>query len=240
MTSNIRAFGFTLLAILSLSALTASVGSASEHVATSDSKTSKTIVTAEQVGASEDNYFEVTGKSASKITCKKAIYNGTFIGSEVKKASVVPTFLECTAPGMGGAATLTNENCEVVLLSETNATNHLVLPLECEAGKFIRISAGGCVINFGTQTPTMGAKLTTEESGGKKDMKLDVTLETTFTTNDALGCTLAGVPNHGAWTGTLVSTVTIKGFEDSISTPSTYSDVFSPDATQINLTDHTV
>lgn len=139
MTSNLKAFGLTLVAALATSAVLAGAAQALEiDVAGGGAAT----ITSEQikhkineVEESTHHHFELP---TGKVTCKKAIFEGT-VEDKDKEVLVTPTYSECTAPSFLGPqpVTVTHSGCYyriyggVVTAGNENHFDKITINLEC-------------------------------------------------------------------------------------------------------------
>jgi hypothetical protein len=255
MKVNLRALGLALIAVFAFGAVMASAVSAevTDHFT---SEVEKTVLTGEQVGTSEDNFYGIKKVSSLALTCKKVTFAGTVTGKSVTEITLVPTYFECTSNL--GAATVTNDRCAFILTGTTDkfintsgveegkdATVHLECDHNEVGGKLgsIRIQTGGCEFTLASTQPKgttvnqnlKGVKYTNEGSGTTRDIKVDVTVDNIhYTTNDAFACTLAGIPTTGTDTF-LTGTVTIKGYEDNLGSPTPWQDKFELDTEQVGI-----
>jgi hypothetical protein len=258
MTRNLKALGLALIAIFAFGAVAASAASA-ETLDHFTSEKEKTILTGEQVGTEVDNVFGVKVAASLGVHCKKATYAGTTASVGVTAVTVVPTYFECSSNL--GPATVTNDRCAFVLTGTTDkhtklteptegkVETHATVHLDCDhnevGGKLgsIRIVTGGCEFIFQSTHPKgttvnqnlLGATYTNEGSGATRDIKVDATVDKIHYTAHGFACELAGIPTTGT-DGFLTTTVTVKGYEDTIvGGPSAWQDKFEPDTKQVGI-----
>ncbi len=203
MIRNLKALGLAVLAVCALGAVSASSASAFftssvEHVSVSGSQTTNHVFTT----------------SVGTVTCKKATFAGTSIGTAkegqftTESQTVTPTYGECTAFGFG--ATVTTTGCTYKFTrTGTDGTGTPIGPVhvECEAGKKIKIVAAGfCTMEVGPQTPEGHVSFKTTFPPGNGLTVEDVDVKSTVT-----GIKYEG--NCGSGTnGTYSGEATVRGF----------------------------
>lgn len=230
MIRNSKALGLALFAVLALGAVTAAGAQAAEeffHTDVGTKNPDSVIVTGEALGPG--SFSPVPG--GASISCKTAKFQGTeevaagtletHTGSPSgttltgKAFTLAPVYTECVAFG-GIAATVQTSGCHFKLTSETDVNGHGQVHLECETGKKIIISAGGCEIKTGSQTPKQGVNYTNNNPGStsQKTITAKVTMSgIAYETNGSAACTLVGIPKNGT-EGVTTNEVTVKAFED--------------------------
>lgn len=228
MTRKLKSLGLAIVAVFALSAIAASAASAAEffHV---DHPTNgnKAIITAENVSTiptvAGAHTFKAGNATVSCTTAKfegteaNLIDNGATLTAE--EATLTPTYTGCTLGAV--AATVTTTGCHFRLNANTTTETPVTLVKQghatvvCEAGKSIEISAGGCIIKVGSQTPEGGVNYVNTEPGTTAEKDIDAEAHVThiaFTTNKAFACAIAEVPESGF--GVYKGNVTVRGYTD--------------------------
>lgn len=231
MSLNLKAAGLMLLAAFVLGTLATSPAAAevTDHFT---SNSSKTTLTGEQVGVSEENVFGLKAVAALGVNCvnSKVKLHGTIISNSVTEFTMHPTYESCTS-SLGGA-TITTTGCNYIFKGTTDKYfntggaqegRDATLSIECEAGKAIKVATGGCELSIGSES---GGKAVNQNllgvtyangilfPGPVIYLSVDVTLDKIhYTTNNAFACSLAGIPETGA-DAYLTETMLIMGFED--------------------------
>jgi len=230
MIRNLKALGLALCAVFALSAVAASGASAGVETDLFTTGAATTHLTGIQTGGPEDNVFG-TKSSAVTVQCEEGIYKGT-TGATAESVTVKPEYKKCTGGGFNATVDV-NPNCAFILTGTTDTyfdTNNVhkgldaTASLECSHNGNIRITAAlGCTITFsdtsGGNTVNqnrLGVKYTNGVSGGKWDVKVDVTVDNIhYTTTES--CGFFGLPATGN-DGFLTETVTVKGYSDAAHT----------------------
>jgi hypothetical protein len=243
MNRKLKALGLALVAVFAMSAVAASGAQATNffhnHIASVNPD--NVIITGEnKIGASgvvsTEEFTPAPGSEALK--CSSAVVEGTETAGashqvEDKSApythqvsvslpktitgtnlTVTQTLSNCTFAG--GVASVSTTGCHYRFTSETSGSGHGGTHIECEAGKSVTISAVGCEIKIGTQTPASGGVSYTNETSvtSSRDIKLKTTIGgVSYTTNGAFSCFLAGIGSGGS-AGTTSGELTMKAFED--------------------------
>jgi len=208
MIRNLKALGLALCAVFALSAVAASGASAEVDTDLFTAGAATTHLRGEQVGAAEDNVFGTHGSDRSK------------------RSQLSPK--KCKVGGFN--ATVDVNNCYFILTGTTDTyfdteTIHqkgldATVSLDCEHTGNIKITAAlGCTITLsdthGGNTVNqnlLGVRYTNEESGGKWDFKIDVTVDKIHYTSTS-ACSFFGLPTTGN-DGFLTETMTVKGYSD--------------------------
>lgn len=189
-------------------------------------------------GNASDHVFKTKSEGGSEIVCKndKAEgtqevtitqkehednkLEGTFThtnGSGVKTltstgTTLATTLSACTLSGM--EATVTTTGCHIRMTAET-VGGVAVMHTECDSGKKIVISVGGCTIEIGPQTPGGGTVYAETEGGEALSAETHVT-GISYTAS-GFACTLLGI-SSGSSGDTKVTFTSIKGYEDKTKT----------------------
>jgi hypothetical protein len=255
MNRKLKALGLALVAVFAMSAVAASGAQATNffhsHVNVSSASADRVIITAEnKIGASGTvSPHEFTPAPGSEaVKCSSAVFEGTEIAgashvvtdksepfthttiSSIKtitgtSQTVTPTYSNCTFAG--GAASVTTTGCHYRFTSETNGAGQGGVHVECDGSNKIIVSAVGCEIKIGTQTPTKGGVVYTSETSSTTSTR-DVKVKSeqggiSYVTNGALSCFLAGIGSGGS-EGEYKGEATAKAFEDSVaSSTGTYT-----------------
>jgi hypothetical protein len=235
MTRNLKVLGLALIAVFALSAVIASAASAvTIHKFTTTAANGKAVLTGDQVGTEAENAFSTKGKNLP-IECNAAnvSYKGT-VGNGATEVTVHPTYglatpAKTTCKSPLGEASIVTTGCNYIITGETSPFTNTsgvsegedaTVHLECEAGKEIKVTSGGCEIKLSDKSGTTsvnqklnGVKFTNEGTGSSADIKLDVTVDKIHYTTSGFACTVAGLPATGT-DGFLTGKVTVTGFED--------------------------
>jgi hypothetical protein len=213
----IRTLGAALMAALAISAVAASVASATNDVF--EAEKSPIILTGEQV---EKNKFTLAGQATECTTVTfKAMMTSTPV-TEVK--TVEPTLGGCTFGG--GAAEIHLNGCKLNFNGITDASGDAQASVvDCNAGRHIEITlkAIKCILTVkgkgasdGNQIAEEGVHYTSDGTGTTKGMLVDGTVKLKLTSapegGQAEGVTCASLTNT---TGTIHGTVTVTGEESS-------------------------
>jgi archaellum component FlaF (FlaF/FlaG flagellin family) len=160
---NLKILGLALVAVFAMSAVVASGASALSPAFTSEG--SPTILTGSQEGS------DVFTTHGGTVTCTTATYEGTQTGTESSETEVTPTYSGCTAFGFVNVPIDVN-GCKYVFTA--NQSMHIVCPAE----KSIEVTAPGCTVTVGTQTPTgpNTIEYTNIGAGTTMEVTLDVSL----------------------------------------------------------------
>jgi hypothetical protein len=182
MIRNFKALGVAAVAVLAMSAFVASAAQA--QFTANEYPTSGTATNA--VG---NSVFAVDG---SNLECA-GHYEGT-----LKEASttvtVTPTYTGCKAFGFA-SATVTTIGCDYVF-HDAGANTAGTVDVECSAGNVIKIVAGNCEVQVGSQT---GLKsITYSNSHPTVTVKATVTGITVNATKDGFLCPLSGTGHKTA------------------------------------------
>jgi hypothetical protein len=213
MTRKLKKLGAALFAIFVMSAVFASVASATNDLF--HSELSETTLTGEQV---TKNRFTLSGQA---VECATAQFHAIMTGKEVSEVTgIVPTYESCTYAG--GEAIVTMNGCTYTLTGATDANGDATAKIACPAGKHIEITskAVACIITVkekgsanGTQTAEEGVHYTNDGTGSTRGLLIDLTAKVKVTSDSdpGEGVTCSTLTNA---TGTLDGTITITGEED--------------------------
>jgi hypothetical protein len=208
MIRNFKALALALVAVFAMSAIAASVASATAGTLTAEGRT--VIGTGEQVGEHELMFTDhpLSGGGFATTKCKKATFTGTAgVTDGATSVTVHPEYKECTA--FGQPATITTTGCDYLLHFGTPTAGgwHVVTDIVCTGNSVIRIVTGTCDIHIKSQTG-----LTTSEAtnSGGASTAMDLLLHTNITgikytvTKDPIGCPLSGIGDfsNGDYRGT--------------------------------------
>ncbi len=221
MTRNLKALGFTSVAILALSALTASAATANKTVSTPYWVVAGdwTVLSGSQ-GAPGD-VFEI---AAGAIKCTTVTYTGSISLTTTTTITLTPSYSGCTFNGF--TADVVTTDCGYVLHADgktgTTTTDpgdtihwenkyHAETKIQCDTGKDITVTATQagvikCTVHIGPQNLGTGVILTNETApGGVRDIKADISLSAikySQTEGSGLGkCTTADNTSDGKYTG---------------------------------------
>jgi hypothetical protein len=112
------------------------------------------------------------------VTCETVTYVGSVTGTSSAEAEVEPTYSGCTGFGFFGVAIDVN-SCKFKFTSGEEGEGNLEggVHIVCPAGKSIEVTAPGCTVTVGTQTPTGGTITYTNLGAGKtREIGVDVAL----------------------------------------------------------------
>lgn len=207
MTRRFTAIGAAMAAALVLSAAFAAVAWASYDTSG--------VGGAPEVSGSQTTQNVWTTNSGT-IKCEEASASGGFIGGTIEPTPGVTTHSEITVHttynrcrAFGLAATITTTGCNTIYTTATTtsetSTAHAAVHLECEAGHKIVVNAGagGCIVEFGEQTPGGVVDLTNVEPVGQpKHVIFTKTLEAITYHQEGSKCTGgSGTFTNGTSTG---------------------------------------
>jgi len=167
---NLKILGLALVAVFAMSAVVASAASAAVEF-TSESE--PTVLTGHQEGAGD--VFHTMG---GNVTCTTATYVGSQAGTHSTDATVTPTYTGCTAFGFLNVPIHTNE-CQYTFTAGSTVSSNFEgsVHIICPENKSIEVTAPGCRITVGTQTPTGGTiTYTNVGAGAAAELTLDVAL----------------------------------------------------------------
>jgi hypothetical protein len=161
MNRKLKALGLSLVAVFALSAMMAVAASAAEF----KSEVSHTSLSGSQLGT------DVFTTNAGTVKCNEATYAGTSAEQNSTKASVTPTYTECTAFGFVNTKIDTN-GCEYQFTTGSPNSVHIV----CPAGQSIVVTAFNCEVTVPAQTISGGITFDNEGSGKTMDVRVTVSL----------------------------------------------------------------
>lgn len=229
MSRNLKALGLALIAALALSAIAAQGAMAVDH--SFGSEASSTVITADNDGLGS-HVLSVTSKGGTKVsvTCTTAFFSGTQSGTSADLITLHPTFGKpntsggagsCTLGGLG--VTVTTTGCNFIFESDTSnnpATGQedATTSVECEAGKSLKSSAGGCTVSIAGAPNNQnlhGVTFAGEGAGATRDLKVTAAVKGIHWTSSGFFCPLVGLGNGETGTnGEFSGVVTAKGFVD--------------------------
>ena len=209
MTRNLRILGLALIAAFAMSAMVASVASATSFWF--KSANSWTVLTGSQIGS--DQFTTNSGT----VACSTTSYTGSQSGTTATTVSLVPTYSGCEISGV--SLTIHTNGCvyELHTHTKTSATQHtvtttIVCPtttspshkthqIEMTVGKPTR----KCTIDVPEQTIATGVTLTNAGTS-PTDIKADISIATGITYSETAGtgagaCIQALDQTNGAYTG---------------------------------------
>ncbi|HEX2097323.1 MAG TPA: hypothetical protein VHF50_08150 [Solirubrobacterales bacterium] len=196
MTRYLKVLGLALVAALAMSVTAASSASATNFKFHSEG--TSTVLTGSQ--HAQNDVFTTDGGT---VSCSNATYSGTQSGATVESVEVTPTYSGCTAFGFINVPIHVN-GCKYKF--GTSTTNYQGAVHVVCGSKPIEITAPGCTVTVGTQTPDGNATYTNVGSGTTREVTVDVNLSgIDYTEHDTFegGC-------EGP-TGTLKTNGTYKG-----------------------------
>jgi hypothetical protein len=215
----IRKFGIAFVAILATSAL---VASAAQAIVIKSSSYPQTVTGS---GTEIGEHFEIPG--AGSVKCHLSEYHGV-LSEESSTLTVTPSYTEkTTINGEAGRqnclfgpfnATVTNEGCNYVFHGTEHdaetATFTAHVDVVCAAGKVIKIVAGTCEMQVGSQNGLTTVDIT-NVAGSPSHISVRPTVSgiSYNVTKDGFGCPLlgTGVRNDAKYTSTGYITVTAPG-----------------------------
>ena len=202
MSRNLKVLGLALVAAMALSAVVASAASAQAF--NFKSEASPTTLTGKRHGTNKE-IFETDGGT---VTCNEAIYHGQTNVTATSDINITPTYSNCTAFGFVSVP-IDTEGCSYTFTTLTKEGSNFegAMHILCPGGKSMRVTAPGCEVTIGEQTPT-GGKITFTNlgSGATREITVDVALTGTHYIEDEI----AGLPNCTS-AGTTTSNGTYKG-----------------------------
>jgi hypothetical protein len=194
MTTNLKAAGLALVALLAMSALasTASAQFESEAESTNLTRSSNAM----------QKYAPSTGATA--IECTTITFTGTQFGKANTTVTIAPIYENCET-FLGAPTAVTTNGCKYVFHLAQGSTTGTV-DIECEAGKAIEIEVGNiCKYTIGTQTGLSSVSFKTTGSGATREVIAEPNIDgivSTRTTNDFF-CPASGL---GTYTGSVTTT----------------------------------
>lgn len=200
MRRKMKGFGLVLVAVLALGAMGAQ--GAAGHEFKSD--VANTVITGHNEPGS---IFTFTTNTGAATECKKASFVGTVLGStSVDTVTLVPKLQECTFAG--NAATVTYEDCAIVLESDT-VGSHADVDIECAVGGQITTVTSACTLDTRAQTAIESGvhyynETANEAVTGSATLS---NIKVAQKTGSPILCAFAGT------TGTLTGNLTMEGYE---------------------------
>jgi hypothetical protein len=152
---NLKTLGLALVAVLAMSALTASAASANPFFTSTSYP--QTLAT-EDTGA--EDLFTVSG---NELTCSGETFSGTLTGKSTG-ISVTPNYINCKTKGAAfNNVTVTHNGCNFEFTVTTTINNHHHggnVHIKCPVGKVIEIhhyssqphGSSSCTVTVGPQT----------------------------------------------------------------------------------------
>lgn len=164
MVRKLKALGLALVAVFAMTAMSSSAASAATGITTAEGAA----IHGTDV-ATDPVKFTVTGR---EVVCNSSVYTGTAPSSSFTSLKVIPTYSECT--GAGFSATITGFGA-----GECYFTLHIggTADLHCDDGGDVTVDAATCITHIPPQTGLGTVTYTTGESGGKKDLTLDLKIQ---------------------------------------------------------------
>jgi hypothetical protein len=237
MTRRLMSMAVALAAVVALSAVVASGAQAVEyfHSKLGTVNPDSVIIT----GTATDHVFKDKPEGGAELVCKNDKAEGTqevtITQKEHEDKKIEGTFTHTNATGVktltstgttltttlsgctisGIEATVTTTGCHVRLTAETNG-GMAPLHTECDTGKKVIISGGGCTVEIGSQSPGGGVVYTETEGGEALNAETHVTGVSYTATGFA--CALLGIKS-GSTGETSVTFLGLKGYEDKTKTP---------------------
>jgi hypothetical protein len=209
MIRNLKVFGLSIIAILALSSVAASMASADKFTVESSPAT----LTANQV---EANVFTTT---AGTVKCTTTTFKGTVNVVSTTEVTVAPTYGGCT--GFGFPAHVDVNECVYVLtINPAAGVTTGTVDVECPAGKEITVTATTssvnptlkCTVHVPTQTDVgvvTYKNVGTPPGGETREVLVEVNLaglKYTHTAGSGLGACPSGSSSTGTYKGTVLVT----------------------------------
>lgn len=167
-------------------------------------ESSQTTVTGSQEGS------DVFTTDGGTVTCKTATYVGSVTGTSATEAEVAPTYSGCTAFGFINVPIDLNE-CKYKFTAGSRIEGNFEgsVHVVCPEGKAVEITAPGCRVTVGAQTPGGTITYTNIGTGTTRELTLDVNVTGVHYTedNNGGGCVKAGAEKtNGTYTGHTIVT----------------------------------
>jgi len=179
MIRHLKTLGFSLVALLAMSAMMASVASAHTPADFTIEK-APALITATQ---KTEHKFTVTGQT---VTCAKAEFHGTAKQTTETEITISPTYTECktaitnaTVTGFGHLHEEITHNAKTVAEGKPEKKCGYILKanggaaLECTGGADVTVDAGPCVVHVPPQEFASGVTYSTETKEGKHDLTVN-------------------------------------------------------------------
>jgi hypothetical protein len=220
MTRKFKALSLALIAVFAMSALGAAAAQAENvtHTFKSDSPNGKTDLTGFQEGK---HVFTINGTSEEPVSteCASAKFEGTEVGEELDKLTVVPTYDECETSL--GAAEVIENHCAYEFGSDTTThTNpagvHAAVKVECVPNNTIEINVPGVgvTVKVGEQEDLHGVRYVNKEENEVETVTVEATVRNiAWTCSPAFICGLGGIPSSGT-DGTYDGNTEVTGYRD--------------------------
>lgn len=216
MTRKLKTLGLALVAVFAMSAMTASVASATDFVTVSGGGT------AWATGVSHDNVFKITSPKIN-VTCTTASFTATLTNGSSSIAALASYVGKVPSETPHGTkcngtveSTIDMNDCEYKLAGNTSGSDGGTddkVWIVCPVGKKIIITGPGCEITIPEQTPTEGGVTYKTEPTHPGGSAIKLTATVTAITWESHGslCPLVGLgnPGHGQnadYNGTVIVT----------------------------------
>ncbi|MEZ5076453.1 MAG: hypothetical protein R2725_03310 [Solirubrobacterales bacterium] len=199
---NITALGLALVAALAFGAVLASAASANEFTAEAESVE----VTADQTEEGQ-HVFSVEG---SEVKCNTAHFaTEGEVAAPAESLEVHPEYGGCTAFGFVGS-TIDTEGCNYVLNAGSTKTSGDTydgnIDLICSESAVIKVTAGTCEAQIGSQEGLTEIMYTNLTGSGEVEVEANVTGIAVNKTKDGFLCPLSGTGEAtGTYTGDTVA-----------------------------------
>jgi len=170
MSRNLKALGLALVASFAMSAVVASAASAEAYSFKAD--TVPTTLTGNQ-HAGNDVFTTDTGT----VSCNIATYEGTQTVTPTNSVTVKPSYGECRAFGLFNVPIHVN-GCEYKFTAGTKVSGNYegTVDIVCPTGKFIEVTAPGCLVTVGAQNNLGKVTYTNIGIGATKEVTVDVNI----------------------------------------------------------------
>ena len=204
---NLKILGLALIAMLSMSAVAASMASADELTAENYPATLKGSL--DEV-AVPDKFLTTTGP----VSCKQANYDGTISGPTTT-VEVTPTYNECTA--FGFPAVIDHGNCKYLFHIVKNTTEGDV-DLVCTSGELTVTAIGAgtpkCIVHVPPQSDITGTVKYSRIGAGTTQEITVVANLTGIDYTHTQGTGVGSCPSGSATNGTLEAKAKVTGLQD--------------------------
>ena len=206
--NKLRLLGVAIAVALAITAIAAQAVAAVEHTFFATSAPLQ--LTGEQTGL---NVFKA---GSAEVKCTTATPVGTINEETADEVSLEFTLGSCK---LGAAAvTVTNEGCQLAvdsdttvdpLTSEESAAGKLV----CEAGKFLKVTGPGCIVDVGSQGPLHGTKFTNVGTAPREEVSVESHVSGVEYNATSTSCGLIGIPKGIHKNGTLIINARVRGYQ---------------------------